>query len=112
VKPTDTSVAIITHLLDKIYSLNVNIKTLYLDRGFFSISVIRWLKALEIPFIIPAIRRGKKGGIKQFLQGRKSYTTSYTMRNNQGDSVEFDRGWLVELDDTNSLTTKRQFLQP
>ena len=90
VKPTDTSVAIITHLLDKIHSLNVNIKTLYLDRGFFSISVIRWLKALEIPFIIPAIRRGKKGGIKQFLQGRKSYKTSYTMRNNQGDSVEFD----------------------
>jgi putative transposase len=60
VKPTDTSVAIITHLLDKIDSLNVNIKTLYLDRGFFSISVIRWLKALEIPFIRQAIRRGKK----------------------------------------------------
>ena len=94
VKPTDTSVAIITHLLDKIPSLNVNIKTLYLDRGFFSISVIRWLKALEIPLIIPAIRRGKKGGIKQFLQGRKSYTTSYTMRNNQGDSVEFDL-WII-----------------
>ena len=94
VKPTDTSVAIITHLLDKIHSLNVNIKTLYLDRGFFSISVIRWLKALEIPLIIPAIRRGKKGGIKQFLQGRKSYTTSYTMRNNQGDSVEFDL-WII-----------------
>lgn len=94
VKPTDTSVAIITYLLDKIDPLNVNIKTLYLDRGFFSISVIRWLKALEIPFIIPAIRRGKKGGIKQFLQGRKSYKTSYTMRNNQGDSVEFDL-WII-----------------
>ncbi len=45
VKPTDTSVAIITYLLDAIYSLDINIKTLYLDRGFFSISVIRWLKA-------------------------------------------------------------------
>lgn len=94
VKPTDTSVAIITYLLDAIYSLNIQIKTLYLDRGFFSVSVIRWLKALEIPFIIPAIRRGKKGGIKQFLQGRKSYKTSYTMGNNQGDSVEFDL-WIV-----------------
>ncbi len=76
VKPTDTSVAIITYLLDAIYSLSINIKTLYLDRGFFSISVIHWLKALEIPFIMPAIRRGKQGGIKQFLQGRKSYKTS------------------------------------
>lgn len=94
VKPTDTSVAIITYLLDAIYSLDINIKTLYLDRGFFSISVIRWLKALEITFIMPAIRRGKKRGIKQFLQGRKSYKTSYIMVNNQGDFVEFDL-WII-----------------
>ena len=43
---------------------------------------------------MPAIRRGKKRGIKQFLQGRKSYKTFYIMVNNQGDFVEFDL-WII-----------------
>jgi putative transposase len=71
-------------------SLKIDIKTLYLDRGFFSISVIRWLKALRIPFIMPAIKTGKTGGIKQFLQGQKSYKTTYTMQKNKEDSVTFN----------------------
>lgn len=75
IRNRDTNVAIITYLLDALSSLKVDIKTLYLDRGFFSIPVIRWLKALRIPFIMPAIKTGKTGGIKQFLQGRKSYKT-------------------------------------
>jgi putative transposase len=55
-------------LLSELSSLNIKIEKLYLDREFFSISIIRWLQALEIPFIIPAIRRGKKAGIKQFMR--------------------------------------------
>ena len=94
VRNTDTSVAIITYLLSAVFSLNINFKTVYLDRGFFSVSVINWLKALRIPFIIPAIRRGKKGGIKQFCQGKKSYKTNYTMTNNKKDSATFDL-WIV-----------------
>ena len=34
-------------------------KKLYLDRGFFNVSVIKWLKALDIVFTMPASRRGK-----------------------------------------------------
>ncbi len=94
VAATDTSVDIITSLLDSVDSLKIKIKTLYLDRGFFSVSVIHCLKKLDIPFIIPAIRRGKKGGIKQFLQGRKSYKTFYTMTNSQGLSVDFEL-WVI-----------------
>ena len=52
---------------------------MYLDRGFYSSSVIRWLMALDIPFIMPAIRNGKTGGINQYLKGRKSYKTTHTM---------------------------------
>jgi putative transposase len=39
---------------------------------------------------MPAIRRGNKGGINQFLIGRKSYKTTYTMTSKQGDSVTFE----------------------
>ena len=91
---TDTNVAIITYLLASISSLKIDIKTLYLDRGFFSIAVIRWLKALKIPFIMPAIKTGKTGGIKQFLKGRKSYKTTYTMQKSKENFVTFDL-WII-----------------
>ncbi len=90
----DTSVAIITFLLASLESLQIKIKKLYLDRGFFSISVIRWLKALHIPFVMPAIRRGKYGGIRQFLKGKKSYKTTYTMKRNKDYYVTFQL-WIV-----------------
>ncbi|GGA18904.1 hypothetical protein [Okeania sp. KiyG1] len=56
--------------------------------------MIRCLKALNIPFIMPAIRRGKQGGINQFLQGRKSYQTTYTMKKSLDDYVTFDL-WII-----------------
>ena len=89
----DTSVALLTYLLAEVSFLELKIKKLYLDRGFFSIPVIRWLQALDIPFIMPAIRRGKTGGIKQFLKGKKSYKTTYTMRRGQ-EQVTFDL-WII-----------------
>ncbi|WP_029631689.1 MULTISPECIES: hypothetical protein [Nostocales] len=52
-------------------SFKINVKKLYLDRGFFNTPVIRWLQALDIPFMMPAIKTGKRGGIKQFLKKRQ-----------------------------------------
>lgn len=90
----DTKVAVLTYLLAELASLKIKVKKLYLDREFFSVSVIRWLKALDIPFIMPAVRRGKTGGIKQFLKGRQSYKTTSTMTRGQDDSVTFDL-WIL-----------------
>lgn len=45
VRQFDTSVAIITYLLAELDSLKINVKKLYLDRGFFNTPVIRWLQA-------------------------------------------------------------------
>ena len=92
VRQLDTSVALITYLLAELDSLKINVKKLYLDRGFFNTPVIRWLQALDIPFLMPAIKTGKKGGIKQFLKGRKSYKTTYTITRDKDDSVTFDLG--------------------
>jgi putative transposase len=98
VKWLDTSVAIITYLLAEIDALHIQIKQLYLDRGFFNVPVIRWLQALDIPLLMPAIKTGKQGGIKQFLKGRKSYKNTYTMTRtgtgNKDDSVTFEL-WIV-----------------
>jgi putative transposase len=90
VRRDDTMVGVITRLLDRGYSLGLRIKRLYLDRGFFSVPVIRWLLAQDIPFEMPVIIRGKTGGTRQLLQGRKSYKTRYTMTSQQYGSVTFD----------------------
>ena len=92
VRQLDTSVALITYLLAELDSLKINVKKLYLDRGFFNTPVIRWLQALDIPFLMPAIKTGNKGGIKQFLKGRKSYKTTYTITRDKDDSVTFYLG--------------------
>jgi hypothetical protein len=52
------------------------------------------LQALDIPFIMPAIKTGKKGGIKQLLKGKKSYKTTYTITRGEDDSVTFDL-WII-----------------
>lgn len=79
VRHDDTDVAVITRLLDKISGLRDGIKHLYLGRGFFSVPVIRWLKTLGIPFEMPVIVRGKKGGTRALLRGGRSYTATCTM---------------------------------
>ncbi|MGV2390555.1 MAG UNVERIFIED_CONTAM: hypothetical protein LVR29_26995 [Microcystis novacekii LVE1205-3] len=43
---------------------------------------------------MPAIIRGKTGGIKQFIQGNKSYQTTYNMGKDQNNCVTFDL-WIV-----------------
>ena len=94
VRRLDTSVAIITYLLAELHSLKINVKKLYLDRGFFNTPVIRWLQALDIPFMMPAVKTGKQGGIKQLLKGKKSYKTTYKITRDEDDSVTFDL-WII-----------------
>jgi putative transposase len=94
VRYSDTLVAVITYLLALISPLQLKIKQLYLDRGFFCVPVIRWLQTLNIPFVMPVIIRGKQGGTRQLLQGRHSYQTNYTMVSDKYGSVTFDV-WVV-----------------
>jgi hypothetical protein len=82
-----TLVATVTYLLAMRSPLKVGVKYLCLDRGFYSIPVIRWLKALNIPFIMPVMIRGKQGGTKALLKGRKSYTTPYRLKSSQYGQV-------------------------
>jgi len=89
VRRDDTNVAIITRLHDKISPLGLRIKRLLMDRGFYSVPVIRWLQAIGIPFEIPVIIRGKKGGTRQLLRGGRSYETTYTMTSREYGSVTF-----------------------
>lgn len=76
---TETLVATLTYLLAIIHPLRMSIKLLCLDRGFYSVPIIRWLHVLNFPFLMPAVIRGKTGGTRTLLTGRKSYATDYTI---------------------------------
>ena len=48
----------------------------------------------DVPFIMPAIRNGKTGGINQYLKGRKSYKTTHTMNEGKDNEVTFPL-WVI-----------------
>jgi hypothetical protein len=84
---TETLVATLTYLLAIIHPLRMSIKLLCLDRGFYSVPIIRWLKALNFPFLMPAVIRGKTGGTRALLIGRKSYALTYTINSPKYGSI-------------------------
>lgn len=90
VQQMETLVATITTLLRMLNPLKLKIQRLYLDRGFYSVPVIRWLKCLNIPFLMPAVIRGKEGGTRALCQGRKSYATTYTIKSPLYEQVTCD----------------------
>jgi hypothetical protein len=52
------------------------------------------LQALDIPFEMPVIIRGKHGGTRQLIRGRRSYKTTYTLNSDKYGSVTF-HVWIV-----------------
>ncbi len=68
-----------------------------LDRGFYSIKVIKWFMRYNKPFIMPMIAKGKKSaedqeatGSRRLKERKVSEWTRYTMKNQDGDQVTFD----------------------
>jgi hypothetical protein len=84
----ETMVATLTRLLAQVSAVRVRTKRLYLDRGFYNVPVIRWLKALNLPFLMPAVIRGKQGGTQALCQGRVSYVTTYTLNSADYGTVD------------------------
>ena len=77
--------------------MNNQLKKLALTKEETLTEVVNCLSkniSIDIPLTMPAIRRGKQGGIKQFLKGRKSYKTIYTMSRSKDDSVTFEL-WII-----------------
>ena len=84
-------------LLDRLVTLGIRIKLVLLDRGFYTVRVIRDLITAELPFIMPAVKRGKKpttlggpSGTYALAAEKQSRWTSYTLKNAQDGAAEFD----------------------
>ena len=88
VRNDETLVSAITQLLARLTPLKVKVKSLFLDRGFYCVPVIRWLQALKMPFMMPAVIQGKSGGTRQFCRGRTSYWTPYRIHSQRYGYVD------------------------
>lgn len=81
VHPDDDLVTITRRLMRRVKALGVTVKCYYLDKGFCTIPVLRWLQAQpDLAAIIAAPIRGKKGGTRALCQGQRSYRTQHTFR--------------------------------
>ena len=89
--------AVLSKILTRLKKLRVGIKLLLLDRGFYSVRCIRYLIRHKCPFIMPAIKRGKKEtptqkatGTQDLALRKKSCWMKYTIQNPKDGKVSFD----------------------
>lgn len=85
VRKGDRLVDVVQALLERVLALGFKIRRLYLDRGFYSVEIIKYLQRTQIPFIMPIVLRGRKGPdgkskIERLFSGKKSAIRDYTMK--------------------------------
>lgn len=78
VLPDDDTLTILQRLLGRLKTLGFTAKVLYLDKGFASTGIIRYLTASQQPALIACPIRGKDKGTRSLCTGRSSYLTPYT----------------------------------
>jgi hypothetical protein len=86
--PKGESMAVVVReLIRKAAQAGVKCRVLLLDRGFYSVQVIRYLQCAKVPFLMPVVVRGKKGtkdvpagGTRVFAQWKKSGWGQHTIR--------------------------------
>ncbi len=76
----ESTLSIIQRLLKRRSALDVCAKVLYLDKGFCTGEIIRYLQKTHQPSVIACPIRGKegKGGTRALCHGRKHYRLRYT----------------------------------
>ena len=78
VLPDNDTVGVLSDLLKRLKVLKYRVKTLFLDRSFASVGVMRFLTKTHLRAVVACPIRGKKGGTRALCHGRGSYITQYT----------------------------------
>ncbi len=82
---------VLARLLRALDRLGVARTRLYLDRQFFTVEVIGYFQQRRPAerVLMPVVVRGKQGGTRALLQGRRSHWTTYTMQSPQHGRATF-----------------------
>jgi putative transposase len=97
VRAKQTMDHVVRTLLERVGLLGIRIQLLLLDRGFYSVRVMSALLTAELPFIMPAVKRGKQPatpggptGTYALATEKQSRWTSYTLKSAQEGQATFD----------------------
>lgn len=97
VRAKQTMDYVLRTLLARLVTLGLRITLLLLDRGFYSVRVIQALITCEQPFIMPAVKRGKKPttpggptGTYALASEKQGHWTPYTVKSAKEGHVAFD----------------------
>lgn len=81
VHPGEAVATVLHDLLARVEALGLTIRRLYLDKGFCGIPVLRALQQRDqLPVLMAAPIRGKKGGLRALCRGATCYRTTHTFR--------------------------------
>jgi putative transposase len=90
---------VLQRLLKQCKDIGLKCGLLLVDRGFYSVSVISYLKHAQVPFMMPVVIRGKKatkntlaGGTRKYASWKKSGFDKYeisTVKNKKKTSTWF-----------------------
>ena len=89
VRRHESTVVVLRRLLTRIQEIDVKIRRLLLDRAFFNVPVIAYLQGERLPFLMPAMFRGrrpKQKGIKtglHWIKRQKAGWYPHTLKNRQ-----------------------------
>lgn len=82
---------VLRRLLARVRDLGIRPTLLLLDRGFYSVDVVRYLQAARVPFLMPMVLRGRKpshprgpSATRVFAARRRSGWDTYSWRNTAG----------------------------
>ena len=87
VRAEDELLDVLLDLLRRVQRLGITIERLYLDREFATVAILATLQQQPFPSIVALPKRGQR--LKALLQGRTSFTTTYTMESATAGSVTF-----------------------
>jgi hypothetical protein len=89
--------SVLRRLLARLVTLGMRITLLLLDRGVYTVRVMRDLSTAELPFILPAVKRGKKPstaggptGTYALAAAKPSRWTVSTLQSSQEGQGDFD----------------------
>lgn len=80
----------VEYLLGQLKRLEIEARMVYLDRGFGSIEVARYVREIGQTAIIACPIRGKTGGLKALCVGRKSYRTKQVFKSAKHGTEEVE----------------------
>lgn len=77
--PEETALAAVKALLTHVEGLEIPVRALWMDKGFATVAIMRYVRDKGLPAIIACPIRGKPGGqgTRALCTGRKSYCTSH-----------------------------------